>query len=51
MRKIFNSAETALDGILRDGMTIACGGFGTDLPHRLATADVKTPTIYEWRLT
>ena len=28
MRKVFDSAEAALDGVLFDGMTIAAGGFG-----------------------
>lgn len=28
MRKVFDSAEAALDGLLFDGMTIAAGGFG-----------------------
>ncbi|MGH6659786.1 MAG: succinyl-CoA--3-ketoacid-CoA transferase, partial [Sphingomicrobium sp.] len=27
-QKIYPSAEAALDGLLRDGMTIAAGGFG-----------------------
>jgi 3-oxoacid CoA-transferase subunit A len=27
-RKVYDSADAALDGVLRDGMTIAAGGFG-----------------------
>ena len=47
MRKVFDSAEAALDGILQDGMTIACGGFGLcGIPERLidaiATAGSRT---------
>jgi Acyl CoA:acetate/3-ketoacid CoA transferase, alpha subunit len=28
MRKVYETAEAALDGLLFDGMTIAAGGFG-----------------------
>jgi 3-oxoacid CoA-transferase subunit A len=28
MKKVFGSAEEALDGVLNDGMLIAAGGFG-----------------------
>ena len=28
MKKIYQNAEAALDGLLHDGMTIAAGGFG-----------------------
>ncbi|MBM3606765.1 MAG: succinyl-CoA--3-ketoacid-CoA transferase, partial [Alphaproteobacteria bacterium] len=28
MKKVYASAGEALDGVLRDGMTIAAGGFG-----------------------
>lgn len=39
MRKVFASASDALAGILRDGMTIASGGFGLcGLPERLLDA-------------
>ena len=37
MNKVFGSAAEALDGILRDGMLIAAGGFGLSLAsERLA---------------
>ena len=37
--KIYPTAEAALDGLLRDGMLIASGGFGLcGLPERLLTA-------------
>ncbi len=39
MQKIFTTAEAALDGILRDGILIAAGGFGLcGLPERLLDA-------------
>jgi len=39
MRKIYSNAESALDGILFDGMTIAAGGFGLcGIPERLIDA-------------
>ncbi len=39
MSKVFSDAASALDGVLRDGLTIACGGFGLcGLPERLLDA-------------
>ncbi len=39
MRKIYPDAEAALDGLLRDGLLIAAGGFGLcGLPERLLDA-------------
>ena len=39
MKKLFPDAETALDGVLRDGMLIASGGFGLcGIPERLLDA-------------
>ncbi len=39
MRKIYPSAEAALDGLLFDGMTICAGGFGLcGIPERLIDA-------------
>src|SRR6201995_3317195 len=39
MQKIHASAEAALEGLLRDGMTIASGGFGLcGIPERLLDA-------------
>ena len=39
MQKIYPNAEAALDGLLRDGMTIAAGGFGLcGIPERLLDA-------------
>ncbi len=39
MSKVFPDAKTALEGVLRDGLTIACGGFGLcGLPERLIDA-------------
>ena len=39
MKKLFPNATAALDGILRDGMLIASGGFGLcGLPERLLDA-------------
>jgi 3-oxoacid CoA-transferase A subunit len=43
MQKIYPSAETALDGLLFDGMTIAAGGFGLcGIPERLIDAVVAS---------
>jgi len=39
MKKLFPSAEAALDGVLRDGLVIASGGFGLcGIPERLLDA-------------
>ncbi|MEM7743120.1 MAG: CoA transferase subunit A [Pseudomonadota bacterium] len=39
MRKVFDTAEAALDGLLSDGMTIAAGGFGLcGIPENLIAA-------------
>ena len=39
MSKVFPDAKAALEGVLRDGLTIACGGFGLcGLPERLLDA-------------
>ncbi|WP_260925522.1 CoA transferase subunit A [Novosphingobium sp. 9] len=39
MKKLYPSAEAALDGVLRDGLLIASGGFGlSGLPERLLDA-------------
>ena len=39
MNKLYPSAVAALDGVLRDGLTIACGGFGLcGIPERLIDA-------------
>ena len=39
MSKVFPDAKAALEGLLRDGLTIACGGFGLcGLPERLLDA-------------
>src|SRR3954467_15111867 len=39
MQKIYPNAEAALEGLLRDGMTIAAGGFGlSGIPERLIDA-------------
>jgi 3-oxoacid CoA-transferase subunit A len=50
MRKLYPSAEAALEGLLRDGMTICAGGFGLcGIPERLIdaiqAAGVKDLTI------
>ena len=38
-QKLYPSAEAALDGLLRDGLLIACGGFGLcGIPERLLDA-------------
>ena len=43
MQKIYPSAESALDGLLFDGMTIAAGGFGLcGIPERLIDAIVAS---------
>ena len=43
MKKIYADAETALDGLLYDGMTIAAGGFGLcGSPERLIDAIVAS---------
>ena len=39
MKKLFPDAAAALDGLLRDGLMIACGGFGLcGIPERLLDA-------------
>ena len=39
MQKVYPSATAALDGLLRDGMLIAAGGFGLcGVPERLLDA-------------
>ncbi|MEO6091453.1 MAG: CoA transferase subunit A [Novosphingobium sp.] len=39
MNKLYRDAATALDGLLRDGLLIACGGFGLcGIPERLLNA-------------
>src|SRR5246500_1300390 len=43
MQKIYSNAESALDGILFDGMTMAAGGFGLcGIPERLIDAIVAS---------
>ena len=43
MRKLFPSAQAALDGLLRDNMLIAAGGFGLcGIPERLIDAVVES---------
>ncbi len=43
MQKIYANADAALDGLLRDGMTIAAGGFGLcGIPERLIDAIVAS---------
>ena len=43
MQKIYPDAAAALDGLLRDGMTIAAGGFGLcGIPERLIDAIVAS---------
>jgi 3-oxoacid CoA-transferase subunit A len=43
MQKIYPSAESAIDGLLFDGMTIAAGGFGLcGIPERLIEAIVSS---------
>ena len=42
MKKVYGSADEALDGLLRDGMLIAAGGFGLcGIPELLIDAIVK----------
>ena len=44
MQKLYPTAAAALDGLLRDGMLIAAGGFGLcGLPERLIEADWGAP--------
>jgi 3-oxoacid CoA-transferase subunit A len=39
MTKLYTTATAALEGLLRDGMTICCGGFGlSGMPERLIDA-------------
>ena len=39
MKKLYPSAQAALDGLLKDGLLIACGGFGLcGIPERLLDA-------------
>jgi 3-oxoacid CoA-transferase subunit A len=39
MNKLYPNAQTALDGLLQDGLLIACGGFGLcGIPERLLDA-------------
>jgi 3-oxoacid CoA-transferase subunit A len=43
MKKVYGSAEEALDGLLKDGMLIASGGFGLcGIPELLIDALVKS---------
>ena len=43
MKKLYDSAESALDGVLRDGMLIAAGGFGLcGIPELLIDAILKS---------
>ncbi len=36
MNKIYDTPAAVLDGLLRDGMTVACGGFGLcGIPEKL----------------
>ena len=43
MTKLYSTAADALEGALRDGMTIACGGFGlSGMPERLIDALVAS---------
>src|SRR5436853_863430 len=50
MRKVYPDARSALDGLLRDGMTILAGGFGLcgipqTLIHAIRDSGVKTLTV------
>ena len=50
MKKVFPNAKAALDGLLKDGMSIAAGGFGLcgipeNLIHGLVESGVKNLTI------
>ncbi len=39
MNKVYDTPAAALDGLLRDGMTVACGGFGLcGIPEKLILA-------------
>ena len=39
MNKFYDTAEAALDGLVHDGMTVACGGFGLcGIPEKLIMA-------------
>ena len=43
MKKVYNSAAEALDGVLDDGMLIAAGGFGLcGIPELLIDAMVES---------
>ena len=45
MKKVYASADAALDGLLRDGMLIAAGGFGLcGIPELLIEAILKAGT-------
>jgi 3-oxoacid CoA-transferase subunit A len=51
MKKVYASANEALDGVLKDGMLIAAGGFGLcGIPENLITAiresGVKNLTVH-----
>ena len=47
MKKVFSSADEALNGVLRDGMTIAAGGFGLcGIPENLIAA-IKSSGVKE----
>jgi 3-oxoacid CoA-transferase subunit A len=50
MNKVFPNARAALDGLLRDGMTIMSGGFGLcgipeDLIEAIRQSGVKNLTV------
>jgi 3-oxoacid CoA-transferase subunit A len=50
MRKVYSDGKSALDGLLRDGMTIMAGGFGLcgipeTLIHAIREAGVKNLTV------
>ena len=47
MKKVFSSADEALNGVLKDGMTIAAGGFGLcGIPENLIAA-IKNSGVKE----
>ena len=47
MKKVFSSADEALNGVLKDGMTIAAGGFGLcGIPENLIAA-IKSSGVKE----
>ena len=47
MKKVFSSADEALNGVLKDGMTIAAGGFGLcGIPEKLIAA-IKNSGVKE----